>query len=454
MTTPQSPSFRRFRSLGRRNLPKIPQIQSLPSELRRGIETVSAVLPFRVNQYVVDELIDWERIPEDPIFQLTFPQKGMLEARDYQRVERMVRAGASESDMAPVVRKIQEKMNPHPAGQMELNVPRDGEEPVEGVQHKYRETALFFPRAGQTCHAYCTYCFRWAQFVGLEDLRFAAKESDTLVRYLQRHPEVTDVLVTGGDPLVMSTRVLRRYLEPLLQIETLRSIRIGTKAPAYWPFRFTEGEDADDLLRFFEEIRARGKNVALMAHYSHPHELQTEAGERALRRIVSSGTTVRCQAPVIAKVNDSARTWSELWRLQVQMGAVPYYMFVERDTGPRGYFELPLARAYRIFHEAWSRVSGLGRTVRGPSMSATPGKVLVDGITRIHGEQVMALRFLQARRPEWTRRLFFARYDESATWLDDLEPAFGEREFFFEEGMRRLEQERASGGDDDSVEAA
>ncbi len=81
------------------------------------------------------------------------------------------------------------------------------------------------------------------------------------------------------------------------------------------------------------------------------------------------------------------------------MGMVPYYMFVERDTGPQGYFAVPLARAAEIFRDAYSSVSGLCRTVRGPSMSATPGKVCIDGVTEIAGEQVFALHMIQARDP-------------------------------------------------------
>ena len=167
-----------------------------------------------------------------------------------------------------------------------------------------------------------------------------------------------------------------------------------------------------------------------------------------MRRIIATGAVVRCQAPLIRHVNDQPEAWAEMWRLQVNLGAVPYYMFVERDTGPRGYFEVPLARALRIYQSAFSRVSGLARTVRGPSMSAKPGKVLVDGVARIGGERMFALRFLQARDPDWTREIFFARYDDTARWLDDLEPAFGQREFFFEEPLRRLEREKL-----DSIEA-
>ena len=104
-------------------------------------------------------------------------------------------------------------------------------------------------------------------------------------------------------------------------------------------------------------------------------------------------------------------------------------------TGAKAYFEVPLARAYNVFTEAYSQVAGLCRTVRGPSMSASPGKVMVDGITEVGGEKVFALKFLQGRDPAWANRLFFAKYDPKATWLSDLRPAFGGERFFFEEAM-------------------
>jgi KamA family protein len=310
------------------------------------------------------------------------------------------------------------------------------------MQHKYRDTVLFFPSPGQTCHAYCTYCFRWAQFVGLDDLKFAARQAESMVDYLRQHKEVSNVLFTGGDPMIMRTQVLRRYIEPLLHpdLEHISVIRIGTKATAYWPYRFVTDPDADDLLRLFEEVRNAGKHLALMSHYSHPRELSTPVAQAAVRRIQSAGSIIRCQAPLIRHVNDDADTWAELWRTEVRLGAVPYYMFIERDTGPKGYFEVPLARCYEIFQKAYRRVSGLERTVRGPSMSATPGKVMVDGITEVAGEKVFNLRFVQARHPDWVRRPFYARYDENATWLDDLKPAFGAKEFFFEEELRAMKK--------------
>ncbi|MCR9245294.1 MAG: lysine 2,3-aminomutase [bacterium] len=442
MATTISVPQRKFRVFTHRDLDRIPQLERFSRDQVLQMQAVARVLPFRVNDYVVDELIDWDRAPDDPMYQLTFPQPGMLREADLERMMGLIRAGKPEDEIKVAAREIQLGLNPHPAGQLELNVPKVDGIPLAGLQHKYRETVLFFPSAGQTCHSYCTYCFRWPQFVGLDDMKFAAKEADSLVAYLKEHPEVNSVLFTGGDPMVMKTKVLRRYIEPLLsaELDHIVSIRIGTKAPAYWPQRFTTDADADDLMALFEEVQAAGRHLAIMAHYSHPRELETPTAQAAVQAIRNTGAVVRCQAPLIKHVNDDPQVWTDLWKRQALLGAIPYYMFVERDTGPKQYFEVPLARALEIFSAAYRRVSGLERTVRGPSMSATPGKVLVDGTTVINGERVFALKFLQGRDPSWVNRIFFAKYDEQACWLDELEPAFGEKEWWFDSAIRDMKE--------------
>ena len=223
-----------FQVVTKRDLATLPHLAGLPEEERLAMQAVAEVLPFRVNRYVIDELIDWDRIPEDPIFQLTFPQPGMLTTRDRAHMVDLLRRGASHDGLAAAALEIRRRLNPHPAGQKTLNVPRLDGRALPGLQHKYAETVLFFPSQGQTCHAYCTYCFRWPQFVGLDEERFAASETDDLIGYLRAHPEVSNVLITGGDPLVMRTTLLRRYVEPLLaaDLPNLRSIRIGSKALA------------------------------------------------------------------------------------------------------------------------------------------------------------------------------------------------------------------------------
>ena len=430
----------RYRAFGRRHIDLLPQLRHLSTEQRTALKAAAAVLPFRVNEYVLRELIDWDDIPNDPIYQLTFPQAGMLGRADFLRLEDMVVRGEDGERLWSLVHDIRMRMNPNPAGQKILNVPKVDGERVLGCQHKYRETVLFFPLQGQTCHAYCSYCFRWPQFIGVKDLRFAARNVGDLVRYLAEHEEVTDILITGGDPMIMSATLLRKTIEPLLapSLGHVQSIRIGTKSLAYWPYRYLTDSDADDVLRLFEEVRSKGRQLAFMAHFSHPRELGTKAVATAMRRILDTGAVIRTQAPVIRHVNDRPEVWAEMWRRQVAMGAVPYYLFVERDTGPKQYFQVTLARGLRVFRVATSEVSGLARTVRGPSMSATPGKVLVDGESTLNGERVFVLKMVQARDPGWVNRVFFARFDSQATWIDELQPAFGEREFFFEPYIRAM----------------
>ncbi len=415
----------RFKAVTRANVAQTAQWKKLDGETREATMVVSAVLPFRTNTYVMDELIDWSAVPDDPMFQLTFPQRGMLRGADYRAMASLLERDAPKEEIEAAANRIRYTLNPHPAGQMTHNVPKFRGEQLTGVQHKYDETVLFFPRNGQTCHAYCTFCFRWAQFVGIEDLKFASNEVEQLIGYLKQHREVRNVLFTGGDPMIMSTKVLRRYIEPLLDpaIDHVHTIRIGTKAVAYWPQRFVHDSDADDLMRLFEEVGQAGRHLAIMGHYSHPVEFSTPVAREAVRRIRSTGANIRMQSPIIRHVNDDSDAWVQLWQTGVRLGCIPYYMFVERDTGARNYFEISLAKCWQIYQSAYNRVSGLARTVRGPSMSAFPGKVHLLGMAEVGKEKVFVLQYLQARDAKLVRRPFFAKFNPKAVWFDELEPA-------------------------------
>jgi len=435
----ESPSIRSYTLA---NFRDIPQIQQLPEEKQFEMEVVGNVLPFKANNYVVEQLIDWNNIPDDPMFVLTFPQKGMLKPDHYAKMESVLKSGASKKEIADTANEIRLQLNPHPAGQMELNVPtlKDGTK-LYGMQHKYKETCLFFPSQSQTCHAYCSFCFRWPQFVGMDEMKFAMKEGQQLIQYVKEHPEITDILFTGGDPMIMKAKMFANYVDALLNadIPNLNTIRIGTKALSYWPYKFLTDSDAEEMLDTFRRITKKGIHLAIMAHFNHLTELSTDAVKKAIQQVRATGAEIRTQSPLLAHINDDSDMWAKMWTKQVRLGLIPYYMFVVRDTGAQHYFGVPLVKAHEIFREAYKKVSGLGRTVRGPSMSATPGKVQVDGVVNVKGEKVLALRFLQGRNPDWVYRPFFAKYDENAIWLDDLKPAFEEK-FFFEDEMSNLKQ--------------
>jgi len=336
-----------YKSYSLRNYIEIPQIENLSRGDKKVIEIIGSILPFKTNNYVIDKLINWENIPNDPIYTLTFPRKEMLKPEHFDKVEQLISSGKDKDIINNAIYNVRMELNPHPAGQKH-NVPKiDGIE-LTGVQHKYRETVLFFPSQGQTCHAYCTFCFRWPQFV------------------------------------------------------------------------------------------KSGKNLAIMAHFNHPIELSTNEVRDAMQRIRSTGAQIRSQSPLLKHISDSSAVWADMWGKQVNLNCIPYYMFLARDTGAQHFFEIPLVDAWEIFRNAYQRVSGVCRTVRGPSMSATPGKVQVLGISEVNHEKVMVLRFLQGRIPDWAARPFFAKYDNKAVWLSQLKPAFGEEKFFFEEELDKI----------------
>ncbi|KAG7351877.1 lysine 2,3-aminomutase-like protein [Nitzschia inconspicua] len=421
--------YERYKAISLQAIDKVaekhPQLEPHLDDIRLS----GLVFPFKASPYYVDELIDWESesLREDPFYRLVFPTMDMMEKHHREKLVK-AKEGGDPAVLMKTVAEIREDLNPHPAGQKTLNAPKNAD--LTGVQHKYSETVLVFPAAAQTCHAYCTYCFRWAQFIGDDELRFAQKEANYLFEYLAEHEEVSDILMTGGDPMIMKTKSLSQYLEPLCDpnfLPHIKNVRIGTRSLTFWPQRFTTDTDADELITLMRRVRQEGgRHLAVMAHLGHVRELSTDKVARAVERIQTEAyATIRSQSPVMRGINDDADVWAEKWRKEVQMGIIPYYMFMARDTGAQKFFDVPLVKAQRIFSDALRYTSGLIRTVRGPSMSCTPGKVELTGVEEIMGEKAFVLRFLQCRDEAWIGRPFFAKYDPDAVWFDNLEPLPG-----------------------------
>ena len=124
--------------------------------------------------------------------------------------------------------------------------------------------------------------------------------------------------------MIMRTKVLRRYIEPLLapELEHVQNIRIGTKALAYWPQRFVSDSDADECLDLFEEVAVAGRHLAIMGHYSHPIELESGMANEAVRRVRNTGAQIRMRGPLIRHVNDDPETWAGLWTNGVRLGLI------------------------------------------------------------------------------------------------------------------------------------
>ncbi|QHS63372.1 KamA family radical SAM protein [Chitinophaga agri] len=407
----------KYKSYSIGNIHNIPGINVLEDSMIEDIKLVAEIYPFKTNNYVLENLIDWDNFVNDPIFRLNFPAREMLTNEDFEQL-RLGRERMSVDEYQQLINDIRVGLNPHPAGQSSFNIPFDNGVKLEGIQHKYKTTVLFFPSHNQTCHAYCTFCFRWPQFVSGLNMKIQAKETEPLINYLKANKCITDVLITGGDPMVMNSRILESYIDTLLEVDSIETIRIGTKSLSFWPHKFVDEEDADKLLAVLKKVVDAGKHLAIMAHFNHGVELSSSLVATAILNLKKIGAEIRTQGPLLKSINNSSNVWADMWKKQVQLGCVPYYMFLPRDTGAQHYFAETLPNALKIYREAIQQVSGLARTARGPVMSVVTGKVEVLDIKN----DVYYLRYLQHRSPEETYKIFLGKSKvEAPTWFSDLE---------------------------------
>jgi L-lysine 2,3-aminomutase len=374
---------------------------------------------------VVDYLIDWENYETDPIYILNFPNKNMLRPERYEQLKQAIETGSPQKELDDLIMKIRLEMNPHPAQQM-TNVPVMGGEELKGVQHKYRDIVLFFPSQGQTCHAHCTFCFRWPQFVKELDMKFSMREIGKVMEYIRRNPDINEILFTGGDPLIMDPATISKYFDAILaeRPSNLKNIRFGTKSLTYWPFAFLPqfSDEGQELLDLFKRITDNGFHLAFMAHFNHPNELDNEVVQEAIYNVRQTGAEIRTQAPILNNINKSSKVWARMWKKQISLGLIPYYMFIERETGPYNYFEIPLAEVYQIYQEAIRETGSFAKTVTGPVMSAAKGKAHIMGVVEnpADGNKYFMMQYVRHRDYRETFRPFFLEYNEEATWLNQL----------------------------------
>lgn len=410
-----------------KNFRKIEYLKYLDPQFIEDTEIVAKVLPFKTNNYIVDYLIDWENYETDPIYILTFPNKKMLLPEHFNQVKRAIHENVPEEELSKIINNIRLQLNPHPADQA-TNVPKLNDEALSGIQHKYRDIVLFFPSEGQSCHAHCTFCFRWPQFVKDLDLQFSMREIDLLIEYVRKNDHIHEILFTGGDPLIMSPRTIARYTDKIIEakIPNLKTIRFGTKSLTFWPFTFLPlfNDEAEEMLNTFKRIVDNGYHLSIMAHFNHPNEMDNEIVQEAMRNIQKTGAIIRTQAPLLRTINDSSEIWSEMWTKQIGLGLVPYYMFVERETGPHEYYSVPLSRVYDIYQNAIKSSNSFAKTVTAPVMSARKGKVQILGKLEnpLDGQLYFILQYVRHRDHTKTYKPFLMHYDESSTWVDQLKP--------------------------------
>lgn len=354
-----------------KNLAAIPALQAAS-----GLDTLQAVANkyvFRSSEYYLG-LIDWDD-PADPIRQLIIPRAEELDA--WGDLDACNEASVTVS---------------------------------HGVQHKYPDTVLLL--CNEVCGGYCRYCFRKRLF--MEDNGEVNKAVYEGLDYIAARPEITNVLLTGGDPLLMSTRRLGEIISRLREIPHVRIIRIGSKMPAFDPWRIL---DDPDLLAMFARHSTAEKRIYLMAHFDHPREL-TGPAVQALDLLIRHGVILANQCPLIQGINDDPAVLGELFRRLSWIGCPPYYLFQGRPTAGNAPYRVPITRGWRLFQEAKHMGSGLARRARYV-MSHESGKIEILAVDDNH----IYLRSHRAKDPGPCARFMIYRRDDLACWLDELVPA-------------------------------
>ena len=351
----------------------IKKLDHLTDEQKRELLPVVRKYKFRANDYYLG-LINWDD-PDDPIRKIIIPRVEELES-----FGRLDASNEAINYAAP------------------------------GCQHKYRDTALLL--CNEVCGAYCRFCFRKRLFQ--DDNHEVVFDVTPGIEYIRANPQITNVLLTGGDPLMLSTDQLEGILRPLREIEHVGIIRIGSKMPAFNPFRII---DDPELLAVLSRYSTQERRIYIMCHFNHPRELTRES-RLALDLLMKAGVMTVNQSPIVGSINDDPDTLAELMRELSFIGVPPYYFFQCRPTEGNKPFDIPIVRSYTVLEEAKRRVSGLAKRAR-LVMSHELGKVEVVGVT----DDRIYLRFHRARYQEDEGRFLVCHRNDDAYWLDDLEMA-------------------------------
>jgi len=342
----------------------------LSSNEKEQLEQVVQVHPMRVSPYYMS-LINWNDT-HDPIRKMVVPSFEELNLEGFYDT-----SGEAENTKMP------------------------------GLQHKYSETALIL--ATNRCATYCRHCFR-KRLVGLPTDEIVKRFEDA-AEYVEKHSEINNVLISGGDPLVLSNEVIERFLEILTKIEHLSFIRFGSRTPVTLPNRLSDPE----LLGLFKKYSQMDKRLYVVTQFNHPREI-TPQSVSAVSRLINAGVLLSNQTVLLRGVNDNPETLATLMNKLVSIGVAPYYVFQCRPVKRvKRHFQVPLCEGVRIVEKAKANCNGHSKRFKY-AMSHKTGKVEILGI--MNGE--IYFKYHEAKDRENLGVMFKRRVDEKAGWLDDF----------------------------------
>ena len=350
---------------------KIEDLDRLSKQEITDLKTVADKFSFRCSDYYLS-LIDWDD-PADPIRRIVVPH--VQELDEWGRLD--------------------------PSDEQAYTV-------IPGLEHKYHSTALFL--VSNVCDGICRYCFRKRVFIDSQSTRL--RDIPEAIKYVRKHSEITNVLLTGGDPLVLKTSELENIIRQLRTIDHVEIIRIGTKIPAFNPFRILDDPTLPDMIETYSTGR---KKIYMMTHFVHPREL-TEPAVKAVHLLQKAGALIANQTPLIRELNDDPQVLAELLGKLSYIGAVPYYIFQCRPALGNKAYTVPIEEGYKIVEHAKALVSGLAKRVRFV-MSHSAGKIEIAAITKNR----VYFKFHRAADDEDSGRFLVLKRNPRAYWLDDYD---------------------------------
>ena len=349
---------------------QVAQKLGLSYDETKKLKQVAQIHPMRVSPYYLS-LIDWND-PNDPIRKMAVPSLEELNLDGFYDT-----SGEAENTKMP------------------------------GLQHKYAETALIL--STNRCATYCRHCFR-KRLVGLPTEEIVKRFEDA-ADYIAEHEEINNVLVSGGDPLVLSNYVIKKFLASLSKIDHLSFIRFGSRTPVTLPSRLTDPE----LLALFKRYSQIDRRLYVVTQFNHPREI-TPQSVSAVSKLIKAGVILSNQTVLLKGVNDNSETLATLMNRLVSIGVAPYYVFQCRPVKRvKRHFQVPLCEGVRIVEKAKAKCNGHSKRFKY-IMSHITGKIEIIGI--MDGE--IYFKYHQAKDRKNLGVMFKRRVDENAGWLDDF----------------------------------
>lgn len=342
----------------------------LSREEERKLKKITARHPMRITPYYMS-LIDWND-PHDPIRKMAIPS-----------IEELSLKGSYDT-----------------SGETENTK-------LRGLQHKYAETALIL--ATSKCATYCRHCFR-KRLMGLETEEIVENFEDA-ADYIRHHKEINNVLISGGDPLVLPNAIIHGFFSVLSDISHLDFIRFSSRAPVTYPSRFED----DELLGMMKKYSESERRVYLVTQFNHPREVTTQS-IKAVDNLIESGVVVNNETVLLKGINDNPETLANLQNRLVGIGVNPYYVFQCRPVKRvKHYFQVPLCKGVDIVEKAKARCNGHSKRFKYV-MSHKSGKIEILGIV---GNEIY-FKYNQARNRKKLGEIFKRKVDQEAAWLDDF----------------------------------